>query len=388
MYTVDDLIYLDNAATSWPKPDTVINAVTDAMKRKGGNPGRSGHKLSLAGGEVLSRARFALARLLGASDPSRVVFCFNATDALNLAMSGALASGDHVVTSMMEHNSVTRPLEYLARRGVEYTKIATDPAQGVDPEDVKKSIRPETRMVVMTHASNVTGTINPIGEIGNICRNEGILFLVDASQSAGALPIDVQSLGVDLLAFPGHKCLLGPLGTGGLYIADDVEINPVRYGGTGLLSELPLQPDETPYKFESGTQNVHGLAGLCAGVEFIIDNTVAAIGRKESALTDLLIREIEKINGVTLYGPPRGAERAAVVSLNISGVDCADAAVILDTSFNIAVRSGLHCAPDAHRTLGTIDMGGTVRISPGFFNTEDDIMKCAESIAQIATEGA
>jgi cysteine desulfurase family protein len=380
------MIYLDNAATTWPKPEQVYESVIDAMRRGGGNPGRSAHRTSVEAGKILDRARSSLAKLFGAKDPGRIVFAHNATDALNLAIGGVLVPGDHALISSMEHNSVTRPLEHLARRGIAYDKVPMDPAAGVDPQDVAKALRPNTKLVAMTHASNVTGTVNPLGAVGALCRDRGVLFLVDAAQSAGSLPIDVEALKIDLLAFPGHKGLLGPTGTGGLYLADGVDVEPSRYGGTGVFSESTSQPDELPYRYESGTQNVHGLAGLEAGVRFILDETPGKIHARELFLTNMLIRGLGELPNVTVYGPPAGAERAAVVSFNIEGMNAAEAALILDASFDIALRSGLHCAPDAHRTLGTIDRGGTIRVSPGFFNTEDDIARCLEAVTAIARE--
>jgi cysteine desulfurase family protein len=380
------MIYLDNAATTWPKPEQVYEAVSEAMRHRGGNPGRSAHKTSAAAGKALDGARFSLAKLLGARDPNRIVFTNNATDALNLAIGGVLSPGDHAVTSSMEHNSVTRPLEHLREGGVEYTRVRMDPAEGIDPKDIENALRPNTKLVALTHASNVTGTVNPVGAVGALCRERGVLFLVDGAQSVGSLPVDVEAMHIDLLAFPGHKGLFGPTGTGGLYIAEGVKVRPARYGGTGVFSESPGQPDELPYRYESGTQNSHGLAGLDAGVRFITERTTGAIHACELGLVNALIDGLSVIPNVTVYGPPAGAERAAVVSFNIEGLSCAEAALILDASFDIAVRAGLHCAPDAHRTLGTFEQGGTVRVSPGFFNTEDDIARCVEGIAEVAQE--
>jgi cysteine desulfurase family protein len=384
---MNSIIYLDNAATSWPKPAVVGEAVADAIANRGGNPGRSGHRLSLEAGGILDNARFLLAKLFGVADADRIIFCANATDALNLGLLGLLADGDHAVTSSMEHNSVTRPLTALAARGVSVTKVAMDPVSGVRPEDIKNAIRPDTKLVVLTHASNVTGTVNPVKEIGDICRNAGVTFLLDASQTAGVLPIDVESVGVGLLAFPGHKGLMGPTGTGGLYIAEGVNLKPLRFGGTGVYSELRTQPEELPYKYEAGTQNAHGIAGLAASVKFILDTGAEEIALRESKLSELLLSELGRIDGVIIYGEAAsGAKRAPVVSINIAGADCAEVAVILDTAFGIAVRAGLHCAPDAHRTLGTYELGGTIRISPGRFNTEEDILRCADAIREIAAE--
>lgn len=380
------MIYLDNAATSWPKPEAVYDAVIDCMKNKGGNPGRSGHKFSISAGQVLDRARFSVAKLFKIRDPKQIVFSLNATDALNLAINGVLIPGDHVITSSMEHNSVIRPLEHQVLRGVKYTKVYMDPIKGVDIEELKRSITPKTKMVVMTHSSNVIGTINPIKEIGEICKNENIIFLVDAAQTAGSVPIDVDKMGIDLLAFPGHKGLLGPLGAGGIYIKKGIELTPARYGGTGIYSEMKTQPDELPFRYESGTQNVPGLAGLYTGVEYVLNKTVESICKYEQNLTEMLMKELSVIDEVIVYGYPCEGTRTSAVSFNIKNMDCIEVAMILDTSFDIAVRAGLHCAPDAHIALGTMKLGGTIRVSAGIFNTEDDIMGLVSAIKEIIAD--
>ena len=378
------MIYLDNAATTWPKPASVAEAVSQAIIEKGGNPGRSGHKLSLEAGNVVERGRFLLAQLFHISDPNRIIFTMNATDALNMAIKGVLRPGDHVITSQMEHNSVVRPLAYHAQSGAEVTRIKTDPAVGVDLGDLKASIRENTRLVVVTHASNVTGALNPIVDIAEICREKRVPLLVDASQSAGVIDIDVEETGIDLLAFPGHKGLLGPAGTGGLYVAPEITLDPFRAGGTGVRSEDALMPDEMPWHLEAGTQNVPGIAGLSAGVEYILEKGIDSIYKHEMHCIGMLLEGLTAIPGVSLYGPQGTEKRAAVLSFDVAGIDSADLAMILDTSFNIAVRAGLHCAPDAHRMLGTFAQGGTVRVSPGVFTTEDEILQFLEAIRQIA----
>ena len=259
------MIYLDNAATSWPKPEQVYDAVSNAIKRSG-NPSRSNSEEARAAATDIIETRGALAQLFNIADPRRIVFALNATDAINLGLQGMLKPGDHVITSHMEHNAVTRPLAYLEDAGVMVTKVKTDPVSGADLDEIRKSIRPETKLVAMTHASNVTGALNPIEEIGAVCREVGIPFLVDASQTAGAIPIDVVKMNIDLLAFPGHKSLLGPTGTGALYVSETVSPRPIRSGGTGVFSEVRLQPEQLPYYYEAGTQNTVGISGLCAGV--------------------------------------------------------------------------------------------------------------------------
>ena len=382
------MIYLDNAATTWPKPAIVYDSVLDAMKNKGGNPGRSGHFLSMKANKILDQTRFSLSKLFSIDDLTRIVFCLNATDALNLGINGIVKKGDHVITSTMEHNSVTRPLEHLRKFGVEIDKVHMDQIDGVKTEDINRLIKKNTKLIVITHASNVTGTVNPISEIGSLCKKKNIIFLVDASQSAGSLDIDVDKMNIDLLAFPGHKGLLGPSGTGGLYIkdSDNISLIPSRYGGTGIYSEMPLQPEQLPFYYESGTQNSQGLAGLNAGVEFILNETPQKIHHRENKLISYTLDRLNDMKDITIYGPNGKTEQASVISININGVDCTDAAAILDTSFDIAVRSGLHCAPDAHKTLGTFDQGGTLRISPGYFNNFDEIDKLIDAIKEISEE--
>ncbi|MDR2435410.1 MAG: aminotransferase class V-fold PLP-dependent enzyme [Treponema sp.] len=378
------MIYLDNAATSWPKPERVYAAADRVLREESGNPGRSGHALSLAAGRRIEETRLCLARLFGAARPERIVFTLNTTDALNLAIKGILRPGDHVITGSMEHNSVARPLEALRARGVEYTKIPLCAVNGADPDAVKAAIRKNTRLAVFGHVSNVSGTVNPVAEIGAICRERGIPLLVDAAQSAGSAPIDVERMNIDLLAFPGHKGLLGPQGTGGLYITEGLVLSPLREGGTGSRSEELVQPEGLPGRYESGTQNTAGIAALGEGARFIMEEGVEKTEGREARLASRLIGGLRDIPGITLYGPPEGPRRKGVVSITLAGIDPAQASLILDNAFGIAVRAGLHCAPDGHRTLGTLDRGGTLRISVGFFNTDEDIDRCVEAIGAIA----
>ena len=378
------MIYLDNAATSWPKPEPVYDAVSDAIRR-GGNPGRGSSEQSKAAATDVNEARAALAQLFHVSEPKRIIFTLNATDAINLGLQGMLTAGDHVITSRMEHNAVTRPLAYLEDAGVAVTKVETDPVSGADPGKIREAIRPETKLVVVTHASNVTGALNPIEEIGAVCHDAGIPFMVDASQSAGAIPIDVQKMHIDLLAFPGHKSLLGPTGTGALYVAPSVSPRPIRSGGTGVFSEVRLQPEQLPYYSEAGTPNTVGIAGLAAGARYILERSVSAIYHEEQKTLQTLIDGLVAIPKVTVYGPLT-LPRAAAVSFNIEDMDCADVAMILETYYNISVRSGLQCAPDAHRMLGTFDLNGTVRVSPGLFTTSEEIDAFLDAVREIAEE--
>ncbi|MDR1204934.1 MAG: aminotransferase class V-fold PLP-dependent enzyme [Peptococcaceae bacterium] len=374
------MIYLDNAATSFPKPESVCLAVDKAMREACGNPGRSGHRLSLAAGRLVEEARLLCANLFHARSANEIIFTHNATAALNLGVKGAVGPGDHIITSTLEHNSVARPLYYLEQAGAEVTKIPTDIHNGLDPDDVKRALRPNTKLVVCAHISNVTGTVSDIAAIGSFCRQNGLLFMADAAQSAGAAPIDVQSMNIDLLAFPGHKGLLGPQGTGGLYIREGVRLNPLIQGGTGSRSESLLQPEDPPEKFESGTLNTPGLAGLAAGIRFLLEQGINEIQRKENTLTKRLIEGIRDIRGIHIIGPGPDRRRGSVVSIRLDAASPGEAALMLDAAFGIAVRSGLHCASDAHRAAGTLESGGTVRISPGCMNTLEDIEACLAAL--------
>lgn len=378
------MIYLDYAATSGRKPEAVYEASDRVMREVSGNPGRSGHKISLEAGAIVAEARLLCSRLFHAPASETIAFGVNTTEALNLGILGMVEKGDHVITSSLEHNSVARPLEHLKDEGVEVTKIRADLENGVDPDAVEAAIKDNTKLVVMTHISNVTGTVNDIAAIGDVCRRHGVTFLVDAAQSAGVRPIDVQAMKIDMLAFPGHKCLYGPQGTGGLYISPEVDLRPLLTGGTGTQSELLHQPVSRPERYESGTLNVPGLAGLAKGVDFILKTGVDAIEEKEYELTARLISGIRQYDNITIWGPQTAKNRAAVLSITIDGYEPQDISIYLDQIFDIAVRSGLHCAPYAHETLGTLDKGGTVRISPGYFTTEEEIDACIEAIGIIS----
>jgi cysteine desulfurase family protein len=312
-----------------------------------------------------------------------MIFTLNTTDALNLAIKGLVAPGDHVITGSMEHNSVARPLETLKAAGLVYTKVTTDVERGTDPDEVKRAFRKNTKLVVFNHVSNVTGTGNPVAEIAALCRERGVPFLLDAAQSAGYLPIDLEAMKIDLMAFPGHKGLLGPQGTGGLYIRDGLMLRTLREGGTGTRSEDLTQPPELPGRHESGTANTAGIAALGEGVRYVTGTGLGKIADTIAALTNRLIEGLADIKGLRIYGPSAGPERRGVVSVTLDAMDSAQAALILDNSFNIAVRSGLHCAPDAHRTLGTLAVGGTVRISVGHVTTEHDIDACIEALREL-----
>lgn len=380
------MIYLDNAATSFPKPPAMMEEMNAFQREIGANPGRSGHGRSIDAGRVLYEAREALAALFNIDDPLSFVLTKNSTEALNIVLLGALAPGDHVVTTSMEHNSVMRPLRYLASRGVCLSVIGCSPQGELDPADLQKALRKNTKVVVMTHASNVTGTIQPVAEVGRIVRErEGVMFCVDAAQTAGALPIDVEQMNIDLLAVTGHKSLYGPQGTGALFIRKGLEkkIAPLMMGGTGSRSEFEIQPDFLPDKYESGTPNALGFAGLCAGLKFIAGHSIAAVREKEKQITAAFLKRLyDGCPEATVYGPADADRQTAVVSFTVRGVTPSDAALHFEEKYGILCRPGLHCAPSAHRTLGTFPQG-TVRFSFGFFNAPGDAAMAADAVRDL-----
>ncbi len=380
------MIYLDNAATSWPKPPCVIEAMTAFMAEVGANPGRSGHRLAVEAGRLVYSTREAVADLFGAPDPLRVVFGQNVTEALNLALRGVLRPGNHVVTSSMEHNSVMRPLRALQRQGVEVSVVGCSPEGVLLPADVEAALRPNTAMIALTHASNVVGTLLPIDEVGLLARRRGVPLLVDAAQTAGAYPLDMQALHIDLLAFTGHKALLGPMGTGGLIVAPEFDakrITPLKRGGTGSRSDLEEQPDFLPDACESGTLNVPGLAGLRAGVRWVLARGVEEIRRHEVRLAQRLIDGLASISGVTVYGTRDAERQAATVSFNVAGLEPSEVGLRLDDEHGVLCRVGLHCAPAAHRTMGTFPRG-TVRFGLGAMNTSEDVDAALAAVEALA----
>lgn len=376
------MIYLDNAATTFPKPAQVYRAASGVMERLGANPGRSGHRMSLAAGRVVMRCRDALAALLNVDAPERIVFCLNCTDALNMAIRGLPLSGGHVIAMALDHNASLRPLCGMAARGeIELDVLTPGPDGAVSRAQVERALRPDTRLVAMSHASNVTGALQPAAEIGALCREKGALFLLDAAQTLGVEPVHPEALCADLLAFPGHKGLLGPMGTGGLWLREGLTLSPYREGGTGSRSESPLQPDDLPDRYESGTLNLPGLAGLLAGARFVAAHG-GEIREKEAALARRLRAGLAAMPSVTLYGPE--APSVGIVSFNLAGRRSGDVADRLNR-LGIGVRAGLHCAPLAHRALGTLETG-VVRASPGFFNTEGDIDRLLSAVWRISLE--
>lgn len=382
------MIYFDNAATSWPKPPGVVEAMVQFMEDVGANPGRAAHARAVESGRILYGAREAVGALFGAPDPLRVVFGKNVTEALNLALQGLLRPGDHVVTSSMEHNSMMRPLRALEREGVRVTVVECSPPGELDPADVKAAIEPDTRLVALNHASNVVGTLLPVAEVGSICRQRGVLLLVDAAQTGGAYPIAVEAARIDLLGFTGHKSLGGPMGTGGLIVGqrvDEKEIEPLTRGGTGSRSEHETQPDFLPDMYESGTPNVVGLAGLAAGVRWVLERGVEAIRAHEVALSHTLIEGLRSIDGVRVYGTLDAELQTATVSFNIAGMAPSEVGLRLDDEYGIMCRVGLHCAPTAHRTIGTFP-NGTVRFGLSAFNTMHEVETAVTAVEELAQE--
>jgi cysteine desulfurase family protein len=380
------LIYLDNGATTFPKPPEVPAAVDRFLREIGGSPGRSGHLLSQEAARIVFSCREALAALLGAPDSRRIAFTLNATQALNTALYGLLRPGDRVVTTSLEHNSVMRPLRHLERVGTIAVEVVPSGTTGrVDLTRLETALRRPARLVSVVHASNVTGAIQPLRAIAALAHAAGALLLVDAAQSAGALPIDVAGDGIDLLAFTGHKALFGPQGTGGLWAREGVEPEPLFRGGTGSNSELEEQPVFWPDRLESGTPNGAGLAGLLAGLRFIERTGLAAIRAREEALTQRLLDGLEAVAGITTYGPRPAADRAPVVSVTFEGLVPSEAGFLLEETFGVLTRVGLHCAPAAHRTIGTYPRG-TVRLTPGWFTTEAEIDAAIEGCRYLAAK--
>jgi cysteine desulfurase family protein len=378
------MIYLDNAATSWPKPEIVYKTMDAFLRTKGGNPGRGSNSMALAARETVEETRRLVARLINVSETNRVIFTLNCTDALNLGLKGFLKPGDHVVTDCIGHNSLVRPLRKLERQGVKVTGLPPSPDRGVvSPSDIEAAITRDTRLIVVTHASNVNGIIQPIEEYGAVARKHKIVFMVDAAQTAGKYPIDAAASNIDLLAFSGHKGLFGPPGTGVLFIGDRVELDTVREGGTGSFSEQEEQPEILPDKYESGTLNSAGIAGLGAGLKFIFDETLDKIIAHEKFLTDKLIAGLSDIPGVNLYLPKDLSQMVPVVCFNVKGYQPGEAGTILDQAFDIKVRAGLQCAPAAHKTFGTFP-SGIVRISPGYLNLAEEIELTVKAVERIA----
>ena len=390
------MIYFDNAATSWPKPPEVAEAMFHFLNEVGANPGRSGHRLAVESGRIVYNTREAVAEVFNAPDPLRVVFGHNVTEALNLALRGLLRAGDHVITSSMEHNSVMRPLRALERQGVEVTVVQCSPEGFLDPADVEAAVQPNTVMIALNHASNVVGTLLPVAEVGRIARQHDLLLLVDAAQVGGAYPLDVQADAIDLLGFTGHKSLYGPTGTGGLVVGERVDVarmEPLKRGGTGSHSEHEEQPDFLPDMYESGTLNAVGLAGLEASVRWVLERGVDAIRAHEVELARRLMSGLRDIPstgsgrrpGVTVYGGMDANRQAATVSFHVAGMEPSEVGLRLDEEYGIMCRVGLHCAPVAHKTIGTFPVG-TVRFGLGALNTLEEVDAAVAAVGQLAQE--
>ncbi len=382
------MIYLDNAATSWPKPETVYQTMDKFLREKGGNAGHGSHSLATSAQHVIDETRTLVARFINAEAVERVIFTLNCTDSLNLGLKGLLQPGDHVITSRLEHNAVIRPLNKLAGEGVQITRLPISPETGaVSPGELEKAILPNTKMVVMIHASNVNGVVQPVEAYGGIARRHNLIFMVDAAQSAGHIPINVRNMNIDLLAFSAHKGTFGPPGVGVLYIGPRATPETLREGGTGTISESQQQPEQLPAKYESGTMNGVGIAGLGAGIKYILSEGLEKIHNQEQHSTLSLIDGLTEIPGVMLYKAPDNTPQMPVISLNIQGYEPGEAGVILDQAFDIKVRTGLHCSPEAHRSIGTFPKG-TIRLSPGYFNTCQDIEQTLEAIRKLAASKA
>ena len=381
---MENLIYLDNGATSFPKPEAVYQFMDAYYRKSGVNPGRSGYDMCLEAGEVVENCRKQLTDFFGGTDPNRLCFSYNSTDALNLIIHGILQEGDHAISTRLEHNSVLRPLYHLEQeQGVAVDYAGVDAKGFVDPHEIERLIRPDTKLVIVNHASNVIGTVQPIAEIGRICREKGVVFAIDASQSAGMVPIDMDEMNLDIVAFTGHKSLMGPTGIGGLYVREGVDIRLTPAGGTGVRSAVRTHLYEYPYRLEYGTLNSVGVAGLYTGVRWVLDRGVENIHAHEMKLTGMLRDGLREIPGVTLYCQDDLTDHISVLLFNLDGVEAMDTGTMLDVDYNIACRTGLHCAPLIHEDIGTADIHGAVRFGIGPFNTEAHIEQAITAVREI-----
>ncbi len=382
---MNKIIYLDNGATSYPKPEEVYAFMNNFYRNFGVNPGRSGYDLCMETGELVEETRKMMTDLFNGKDPNRLCFSYNSTDALNLIINGLLGEGDHAITTTIEHNSVLRPLYHLYKyRGVEVDYIPFDEKGFLNPDDFQKKFRKKTKLVIVNHASNVIGTIQPIAEIGKHCKERGISFAIDASQSAGKIPIDIEEMNVDVIAFTGHKSLLGPTGIGGLYVKEGIKIRHTRAGGTGVRSSVRTHLDEYPYRLEYGTLNTLGVAGLHAGVKWILKKGMKTIYKHEMKLTAMLRDGLQDIEGVRLYCQDDLTNHISILLFNIDSLEAMDTGIMLDVDYNIACRTGLHCAPLVHEQLGTAKIHGAVRFGIGPFNTVEQIKIAIQAIKEIA----
>ena len=381
------LIYFDNAATVWPKPESVYKYMDEFFRSHGVNPGRSGYDLAIEAGSLLDRTRQRLTKFFGGDEdaPSRLIFGYNVTDALNLAIPGLVGQGEHIVTTNLEHNSVIRPVNHMVRdHGAEATFVPFNAQGFVEPDAIRKAIRPNTRLIIVNHGSNVIGTVQPVKEIGAICREHGITFVVDTAQTAGVIPINMKEMNIDVLAFTGHKALMGSMGIGGLCVRKHVEIRQIRSGGTGVRSANPYHLEEYPWRLEYGTPNMIGVASLWAGQDWLAEHGVENIHRQEMALAKRLVDGLRKIEGVQLYCCENFDNHLSTILMNLVSVEPGDVGIMLDFDHNIATRTGLHCAPLVHRQLGTEETHGGVRFSIGAFNTEEDVSAAIRAIEDIS----
>jgi len=382
---MDEIIYLDNGATSFPKPEEVYVFMDQFYRNFGVNPGRAAYGLSIEAEAVVSNTRQLLTSVFNGQDPNRLCFSYNSTDALNLIIFGLLQPGDHAISTALDHNSVLRPLYLLSLQGVEVEYVPFDKNGFIDPDEIKRRFRANTRLVVVSHASNVIGTVQPIAEIGRRCREAGVIFAVDSSQTAGKIPVDMDAQFIDVVAFTGHKSLLGPTGIGGLYVREGVEIRQTRAGGTGIKSCIRTHPEEYPYRLEYGTVNTIGIAGLYRGVRWILERGMQNIHEHEMRLTRKLRDGLKEIPGVILYCQDDLADHIGVLAFNIQGLEAGKVGKILDSDYGIAVRSGFHCSPLVHKQLDTVSIGGAVRFGIGPFNTEEQIDTAVKAVAVIAS---
>ncbi len=381
---MSEFIYLDNGATSFPKPEEVYTFMDQFYRKFGVNPGRSGYDLCMEAGEVVEETRQMMTSFFNGTDPNRLCFSCNSTDALNIIIFGMLQKGDHAISTTVEHNSVLRPLYHLSQNGVEVDLIPFDEKGFVHPDDFKDKFKENTKLVIVNHASNVIGTIQPIKEIGEICRKNGVPFAVDVSQSAGKIPVDIEKLNADIVAFTGHKSLLGPTGIGGLYVREGIKIRHTRAGGTGVRSAVRTHLYEYPYRLEYGTHNTVGIAGLHAGIKWIQDKDMEKLHDHEMQLTTLLRDGLKDVEGITLYCQDNLMNHISIFLFNVDGFEALNTGTMLDVDYSIACRTGLHCAPLVHEQLGLIEIHGGVRFGIGPFNTEEHIRTAINAVKEIA----
>jgi len=384
---MEGLIYLDNAATAWPKPQNVYDFAIDFYRKTGVNPGRSGFDMAIEAGNIIEDLRKRLTKFFGGDEdtPERLCYGYNATDALNLIIQGLLSEGDHVVTTNAEHNSVIRPVNTLVRDGgVEATYVPFDECGFIDPEAIRNAIKPNTKLVIVNHGSNVLGTVQPLKEIGEVCKEKGVIFASDTSQTAGVIPINMKEMNLDVIAFTGHKSLMGFTGIGGLCVRKHLDIRSTRSGGTGVRSAYPYHLDEYPWRMEFGTPNMVGVASLWAGQDFLDKEGIDNIHERELRLARILVDGLKEIKNVEIYGCEKMDNHLSTITINVTGMEAGDVGIMLDVDHDIATRTGLHCAPLVHQQLGLVERHGGVRFSVGAFNTESDVEAAIRAVHEIA----